>query len=481
MKTAKANGISWFLDEEALVPTVRELNELRDVRRGYRTIRSASGTVFVKYFHERGIWGFIRNRIDPRGRREYRMGKKLIACSIATPNPIGYGLGRTGSFALQEWIDAQPLRAAFAEGTFRPELLAHLVDLLLKLKTAGIRHNDLHLDNILVRGKTLFAIDLHKAKIRKTRFPPFECMVNVLHALGPIYRELSEAEKSDFFRLYGGQEIRPSFEKRLEKQETVWVERKKARAFSTTSKLTKAGRRVYIKGAETTGKGAFLECIKNDRKVRVERFSDHLRKIYRDNRRLKKAWLNHVAIEYLDLPIVPKPLYVDRGGLFRSGFIAMEDLRGRGEEMDRYLDRHYDTMAAGRTEAGRFISSIAAFFSMLLNKGILHRDLKACNVFVLEDGFRLLDVEDVVFHRSTQEDVLRMFVQLNTSVPGRISSSHRIRFFSSISRKMELGRPERKRLFAEVIRASARETIVYEGVNGLRKESWTEDPAGHYC
>jgi tRNA A-37 threonylcarbamoyl transferase component Bud32 len=475
MKAVKANGISWFLDDEDLVPAIQKLNEQRDTRRTYRVLRYRNNAIFAKYFLEEGIWGLVRNRIDPRGKREYQIGKGLISFSIPTPNPVGYGLGRTGSFALQEWIDARSFRTVFAERTLRPELLKGLADLLRKLRMAGIRHNDLHLDNIIVRGESLYIIDLHKARVRKIPFFFFDDTLNVVHALGPVYRDLSEAEKSDFFRLYGRPEIRPAVEKRFVEEEVGWIERKKARAFSATSKLTRIGRRVYVRDVENTAEGVFVERIKNDRKVRVERHSDHIRKIYRNNRRLKKAWRNHVAIEYLEMPIVPKPFYVQRGTLFASGFIAMEDLRGRGEELDRYLDRRYNAMDAHL--ARRFIDSLSQFLSMLLRKGILHKDLKACNVFVLEDGFRLLDVEDVIFCPYTEEDIRLLLFQINTTVPGRVSFSHRARFFFKISRELGLERSEKKRVFVEVMRASVREAIVYEGVNGLRKESWTDHPA----
>ena len=99
-------------------------------------------------------------------------------------------------------------------------------------------------------------------------------------------------------------------------------------------------------------------------------------------------------------------------------------------------------------------------------KGIIHRDLKACNVFVLSDGFRLLDVEDILFAAPTEETMRRMLVQLNTSVPERISVADRVRFFVNLVSGFSL---DRKRLLREVARLSRNEDIVYEGVSGLKK------------
>lgn len=472
MKTVKANGISWFLDDEALVPAVSELNELRDKRRGYRTIRSANGTVFAKYFLEEGIWGLIRNRVDPRGKKEYQIGKKLLSLSIVTPNPVGYGLGRFGSFVLQEWIEARPFKTAFADQRIQPKLLGSLARMLSILRATGIRHNDLHLDNILVEDEKLYVIDLHKTKIKKRRFLEFDGLINLVHALGRIYGELTEEQKIDFFQVYGRPGIRPAFERSLIRHEIGWVDRKKARAFSTTSKLTKIGNRVYAKGSEKTGEGVFVECIKNDRKVRVERHSDHIRKVYRNNRRLNKAWRNHVVIEYLGLRAVPRPLYVQKGTLFRWGFIALEDLREKGEELDRFLDRTYDEMDERQLRG--FEHAFSQFLVTLLKKRVLHMDFKACNVFALHEGFNLIDVEDFVFRRFSETDVVRMLVQLNTSIPVRISSTHRIRFYHKLAVKLGFSKPERKRIFKKVKDASEREPVIYVGVEGDRKESWTD-------
>lgn len=473
MKTIKQDGVAWFLDDERLIEAVGSLGaERKDDRRTYYAVPYGDRKIFVKFFREKGILGLVRNWINPRGRREFLLGKSLESFSIATPEPLGYGLSRKGSFVLQEWIDAQPLWSFVSDPSSRPPLLKDLASLLLKLREHKILHNDLHLGNVLIKDDCLYLIDLHKTRIKEGFFSEPDELKNLCHIMGELYQEMEEDEKERFFQMYGKPAVRSILEKGLVAQRAEWIERKKERAFSTTSKLTRIGRRVYVEGAQSTAEEVLIECIKNDKKVRVERYSDHIRKIYRNNRRLKKAWRNHVAVEYLLLPIIPKPFYVQEGSLCESGYIAMEDLHGRGEELDRYLDRHYDTIEP--QEARGFIDLLSDFLSMMLRKGILHRDMKACNLFVLEDGFRLLDVEDIIFRPYSEEDIRNLFCQLNISVPRRICFSHRARFFLKITRRLGIQRSERKRLFKEVLRATMGEAVVYEGVNGLRKESWTE-------
>ncbi len=242
---------------------------------------------------------------------------------------------------------------------------------------------------------------------------------------------------------------------------------KRRRAFSTTSKLLKEGDRIYIRGRQTYGQGGFTTQIKKDKKVRVERHTDHIRKIYRNRSRLIKAWGNHVILEYLDSAIVPRPFFVETRPLGKYGFIAMEDLGAGGEELDRFLDRVYDRME--QTARRHFIDTFSQFLIETAKKGIFQRDFKACNIFVLEDGFRLLDVEDIQFTVPTRDDMARMFVQLNLSVPERISVTDRLRFYVKMARPFSL---QRKELLAEIVKRSSGGEIVYEGVAGLKRESW---------
>ena len=95
MKRVRKNGISWFLDEhEGLEAVVEGIVEEEETRRSY-TIRDwGDKKVFVKFFLERGLGGCIRNRVMPRGKKEYELGKRILSASVATPVPMGYGIGK---------------------------------------------------------------------------------------------------------------------------------------------------------------------------------------------------------------------------------------------------------------------------------------------------------------------------------------------------------------------------------------------------
>jgi hypothetical protein len=247
-----------------------------------------------------------------------------------------------------------------------------------------------------------------------------------------------------------------------------WVRRKKERAFKETSKILLRGNRLYIAGVEDCGAGIFVDLIKKDRKVRVERYTDHIRKIYRDKRRLERAWRAHVVLTYMGLGVAPKAFYVEMPHGAAQGYIAMEDLKGTGEELDRYLDRQYNSMSENQKRL--LEDRLSGYFLMLTRKKIVHKDVKACNVFVPTDGdFVLLDVEDIRFRALDEQALKRMLVQLNTTIPKEVGTRARIRFFVKFTSTMKV---DKRAIFSSIVKESLKREIVYEGVDGLVREEW---------
>ena len=467
MKSLKIQEIEWFVDDEGLISVLKGVAIPEGGRRSYVNARYHDGQVFIKSFAEKGLPGFIRNRVASRGKREYVLGNRLLSLSIPTPKPLGYGISRMGSYIIQQWIDGKSLMAEFKETDYNPGLMIKLAELLKSLKIHHVRHNDLHLDNILVAHGALFLIDLHKMQI-KNSFTILDEITNLAHVLANIYTDLDTNEKEAFFAHYGNPGIRETVERAIDRLAARWIRKKKERAFQETSMIVPKGNRLYRAGMEERARGELQSVIKTDRKVRVERHSDHVLKVYTNRRRLEKAWRVHVVLAYMDLNIVPTAFYVELPGDNPMGSIAMEDLHRKGQELDRYLDGKYDAMD-GR-EKRLFAHGLAGFFLTVTRKKIVHRDLKACNVFVLnEGGFMLLDVEDIRFKTLDEEILKRMLAQLNTTIPRRVTSRDRIRFFIKFTSPMMV---DKKVMFRAVVKESMRREIVYEGVGGLKRERW---------
>lgn len=468
MKELPSREFTWFLENARLLPILKDLTHPRGERRSYRVGESDGQKVFIKTFSEKGVAGRIRSLFAPRGKKEFIIARRLASIGVPAPVPLGYGIGDRVSAIAEDFIDGTTLLVLMKNDADREGLLNQLADFLLLLKEKKVRHDDLHLDNILVSGKKLHLVDLHKVSVRRS-FSDNDELTNLTHALGTIYYDINPRERDIFFSRYAASpEVRKKTTDAVEALRGRWVANKMARAFRDTSVVRRQGTDFFIRGREECVGGAYAATLKSDRKVKVERFAGHVRKMYSGTRRLKTAWKNHVVLEYMHKAVTPAAFCAAIPARGAGGYIAMEDLTGKGEELDRYLDRNYDAMDTRRRKL--FIDTLAAFFLDAMTWNITHRDLKACNIFVLDSGgFLFLDVEDIRFTRVTPEILKKAFCQLNTTIPRRISARDRIRFFLRLASPIGV---DRKKLFREVSAGSLNEPIVYEGVSGLVTDKW---------
>ena len=165
MKMQHQNNIKWFSDDNGLIAALKDLPLQEDVKRGYFTCNYKNRQVFIKFFREKGIYGFIRNKVAPRGKKEYLAGKNLLALSVVTPKPLGYGVSDKGSYIIQELIGGDTFVNVFLKSKDRTELLLKLADLLNMLKKYRVLHNDLHLNNIIVYNPPALIITHNIIKI----------------------------------------------------------------------------------------------------------------------------------------------------------------------------------------------------------------------------------------------------------------------------------------------------------------------------
>ncbi len=460
-------GNSWFLFEEGLAPVLEHYSHPGDERRHYATYEFRGRKIFVKSFLEVGFSGFLRRTFYSRGKLEFTVGARLSDMGISTPEVYGHGRGHNMTAVVEEYVDGPSLLYEMKRNADHEHLLARLADFLRELSSKHVRHNDLHLDNILIKDNRFYIIDLHKTQIKKS-FNEKDEISNVTHALGMIYDDIRNDELEIFFDRYAcSRTMRGKIEGRIIALKRQWVLSKKKRAFRSTSLLNVSSDYVYIRGSETEANGEFVAFLKKDRKTSVELYSDHVRKIYRHAHRLRKAWANHVVLAYLGIQAAPTAYFVK---LPKSspGYVAMEDLGHKGLELDRFLDGRYDSMSHG--DRIRFVNGFASFLQLLFRKRVFHGDMKGCNVFVLNDShFVLLDVEDFVFCQVGADELVKALVQLNTTIPKRISTRIRMRFFLKLVSSFNV---EGKRVFREILKESLAQNIVYEGTTGLKIENW---------
>ncbi len=158
-------------------------------------------------------------------------------------------------------------------------------------------------------------------------------------------------------------------------------------------------------------------CVKE---FRYPHWFDRLKENFRTSKGLR-AWIAGNGLKIRNVPCLGVLAYVEKkNGLgIKESFLLMEASE-KGQEMDRYLFKGFQTAQIKRL----FVRTFAQWLSRLHQKEIFHRDMKACNILVSEEGgdwrFELLDLEDVRLDQKVEDkEVFRTLLQLNTSIPKR--------------------------------------------------------------
>jgi tRNA A-37 threonylcarbamoyl transferase component Bud32 len=174
--------------------------------------------------------------------------------------------------------------------------------------------------------------------------------------------------------------------------------------------------------------------------------------------------------------VIPQALLEKRRrGLLQEAFLIMETPPGY-VELDRYLVKAFE---AKKNDARReaFLDAFADFMAHLYLQGIIHRDLKTCNIMVQEKGdtwhFGLVDMDDVRLDKKISlRRFLKGLVQLHTSTPLFMEMSERIRF---LSRYLQLiGRADIREITRGLIKGSRGRRLVYVAPDGdvIRDVDW---------
>lgn len=158
-----------------------------------------------------------------------------------------------------------------------------------------------------------------------------------------------------------------------------------------------------------------------------------------------------------------KPLAVvekRRGLLLTESILVMEDI-SQHLGFPEYLDKNFfPTLSKNQIKQKRaFIEEVAGYVRQLHTKGIYPTDLKTTNIFVEETStekrtFWLIDLDQVFFlKRVSKRRRIKNIGQINTSVPGHITLTDRLRFYHHYTGKKQLEH-EDKKIIRAIIRLS---------------------------
>ena len=452
-----------------------------------------------------------------KGRREFLIASQLVGKGLPFPQPFGWmervRKGRVReSYYLSEAIG---VGVSFIEEAARSRESRSIVELAMtvkKFQDAGLLHGDLHGGNFLWGGDHLFLTDLHGAKVTKS-LSLDQRLWNLSHLFHSLRSMWGEAEQLQFLdRYFEGrlnlsqqgeilrEKIHPvmnrlqqrqwrSRSKRCLKESTEFaVQReKKARYYYRRDFPLDRLKRVMAEHRNLVREKP-LSLIKYSPEVIVSILKDEGERIclkqfclpsfwlrMRDHFRHSKgfkSWRAANGIRARGLPSL-RPLALAEMKAWlgpKESILFMEVLAG-AQEMDRFLLRGFEGLNRKRL----FIKTFARWLVGLHKMHLYHKDMKTCNILVLEErglwDFRLLDFEDIRMDQDVnRRKLFRSLLQLNTSTPRMMTRVDRYRFFREYLRLNPVVK-DRKVFLRVLMEESRRRGLVYVSPQGVVTET----------
>ncbi len=391
-----------------------------------RTVWRLANGLYVKRFKYPGVLQRVRLRLLEKARHEFEVLWGLRERGIACPLAVGHAKDRESGWLVTEGIaGTHVLQSLLAGRSLEPrELHAILVALgryVRSLHDAGLRHDDLHAGNLLVRrdaAPELYVLDAHRARLaaRLGRDRRLDGVAFLLLSVRPFV-SLSDALR--LVRAYGigrkeSQEVLRRF---LDVRARLWRGREGRCLQDCTEYVRGPGALVRRRSWDV---GTLPSHFDDSRRVLVQEAPG--RRIYRIGDRFIKfmprrtalqTWKNAHALRIRDIPSARH----DACGTGRTCWVLgewleaeplREALRGNRREILFRLARLVRTMHA---------------------RGVFHQDLKASNILVRGCDPFVIDLERVKFpRRLAMERRILNLAQLNAAVGAPVTRTDRLRF-----------------------------------------------------
>lgn len=473
--------------------------------------------VFLKRDQTKGWTEILKYLVFPsKGRKEWFIAYQLRKRNLNVPKPLGWmervrGAAVKESYYLSEGIGEGVSLAEVTDILKEKKISTELVKLVIRMHSSGLFHQDLHAGNFLWDGEAFFLTDLHRARLHNS-LSLNQRLWNLSHLFHSLRSIWGKKDQLQFLEKYF-EEDSIHFRKKEKYLQKIysWMDRLQKRQWKSRTKRClkestefsverNRGAILYrrrdfpfsslekaIEGHLALLKERPSELIKQSPEVNVSLLPEGEGRVcikqfnyprgweqVKENFRLSKglkAWIGGNGLRVRQMPSVrPLSLLLRRSWLrVKESFLVMEAL-GTGQEMDRFILDGFKDM----TEKRRFIRACARWLIDVHQRGVFHRDMKTCNIWISKAGetwnFRFLDWEDIRLDRNVGEmDLFRNLLQLNTSTPKTLTTADRFRFFNEY---LELNPiiHDRKVFLNRLIRESKLRGLVYVAPCGVATE-----------
>jgi len=494
-------------------------------RRIYRAALPDTGReIIIKHFRNRDRRETLKRSLLPTtALREWALGLAMIEQGLPTPAPLAVGHTRRGlrletCYLVQEALEAPRSLREIVDGGLdarrRRALAKQAAALVRRMHDAEFQHTDLHAENLLLAGPEddaeMYVVDMQAVRRRKMDF--YRRCEDLARLNASLRRSpVTRADRLRFLRAYlaaapfGPREEKPLREwwcnladdmarvlrdyyrgrtKRCLVNSTLFAVERTARdvlyrrrAYAPDEvRAVIAAHHRCLRG----GEGAVLKrtrhsnvtlapdphdrarrlCVKE---VRARRFLHRLKDLLRRPPAMRE-WVAARGLAVRDLPAPEAVAYLRPRIAVPAAahYLVTRELPG-AVPLNLYAARR--AAAWTRAQRLRLVEGLADFCTRLFRRDVVHGDLKASNVLVLEHeddvAFALVDLGAMRFRAPRVHDVVRSLAQLHASLPLAVTRADRLRF---LRRHLEgIGKAHRERaILRAVLRESARKTQVWE-------------------
>jgi len=460
-----------------------ELVSERSIRSIYRLMKDGRAEYYVKIYSPESLMERVRNLLSPRTRREARMLGHLKLSGIPAPEVVCHL--RSGSSSTLITRAIHPARTLHTAE--RSVQVSAMLEICVRLINSGFHYTDMHAGNIVLdKENNAFLVDAYE--VERCKGITLEKAADLLAQAVNIY-EIGDAELEPFLKRIDAIPDKASLMKRIHELAHLqgrsrvkrWIKRSLREGSFSSVRKTDAYRAVIRQGstidlekvmarhAENVAAGKNLYKIQG--KTQLSRVEDFCVKSYRKPLPLAvpyavRSWKGLLTLQFNSVETAaPEALVIlkDRRSLLVTKALEEPDL-------DQFIHNHYDTMP--ETARLAMARAFGLFVARLHARGIYHADLKACNFKKASnpEGFLLLDTDRVEqLQALSRERRVRNLIQINTSIPVRVSRDIRMAFLKAYC---SVCPDDAKDLFRRVWSLSENSEVVYRTGSGDRIEHW---------